>query len=120
MTLPDGIEVTKGLVIREPWISLILKKNKIWEMRSRPTKIRGRIALLKQGTNQIVGHANLVACLPSLSLDQLKMTKSSHGVDYALPTANPTWNTPWVLQDVTMIEPVEYKHPCGAVTWVNL
>lgn len=120
LLLPDGTEVTKGLVIREPWISLILKQRKIWEMRSRPTNIRGRIALLKQGTGEIVGYANLTSCLEPLNPQQLIMTRSSHGVDYTLPTANRDWNTPWVLQQVTPIEPIPYSHPKGAITWVLL
>lgn len=120
MVLEDGTEVTKGLIVREPWISLILKQLKIWEMRSKPTKIRGKIALIKQGTGEIVGHADLVACLDPLSYNQLVMTRTSHRVDYTLKSSNKKWNTPWVLKNVTRLEPIPYKHPKGAITWVNL
>ncbi len=37
----------KALVIRSPWIDLILAGSKTWEMRTKPTSIRGRVALIK-------------------------------------------------------------------------
>jgi hypothetical protein len=40
----------KGLVIDEPWISLIISGEKTWEMRSRNTVVRGRIALIRKGS----------------------------------------------------------------------
>lgn len=35
----------KGLIVDEPWTSLILAGKKDWEMRSRPMQVRGSIAL---------------------------------------------------------------------------
>jgi hypothetical protein len=51
---------TKGLVIKSPYIDRILAGTKSWEMRSSATKVRGPIALIKQGSGQVVGIANLV------------------------------------------------------------
>ncbi|MBD8246954.1 ASCH domain-containing protein [Xanthomonas campestris] len=51
----------KGLVIDEPWISLILSGQKTWEMRSRATSIRGRIALIKKGSGTEVSPHFLLA-----------------------------------------------------------
>ena len=36
----------KALIVREPWIDLILDGHKTWELRTQPTSIRGRIALI--------------------------------------------------------------------------
>ena len=60
----------KGLVIRSPWIDHILAGKKTWEMRTRATSIRGRIALIKAGSGLIYGTAELVECKTSLDLEQ--------------------------------------------------
>jgi ASCH domain-containing protein len=50
----------KGLIIDEPWISLILQGEKIWEMRKTACHHRGRIALIRKGSGQVVGIAALL------------------------------------------------------------
>ena len=49
----------RALIVRQPWIDLILSGEKTWEMRSRPTNVRGRIGLIEQGTGLIVGECFL-------------------------------------------------------------
>jgi hypothetical protein len=56
----------KGLVIREPWIDMILDGAKTWELRTQRTTVRGEIALIRKGTGQIEGVAHLVDSLPQL------------------------------------------------------
>ena len=113
----------KGLVIRSPWIDHILAGKKTWEMRTRATSIRGRIALIKAGSGLIYGAAELVECKPSLDLEQLRATQAFHaipvsGIEDAFANR---WTTPWVLRDVRRFaHPVPYNHPSGAVTWVDL
>jgi hypothetical protein len=43
-------DVMRGLIIREPWISLILSGKKTWEMRSKSCPQRGVIALILKGS----------------------------------------------------------------------
>jgi hypothetical protein len=40
----------KGLIVKSPWIELILEGKKTWEIRGSNTKIRGPIALIKSGS----------------------------------------------------------------------
>jgi hypothetical protein len=54
----------RGLVIDEPWISLIISGEKTWEMRSRNTLVRGRIALIRKGSKTVIGTVDLVRTLP--------------------------------------------------------
>ncbi|MGL1404420.1 ASCH domain-containing protein [Vibrio parahaemolyticus] len=75
--LINGIEVTRALIIRKPWIHLILAGLKTWEMRSTKTKIRGTIALIEQGTGLIVGLANLTDSLEPLSHAELLTSSPS-------------------------------------------
>jgi len=113
----------KGLVIRAPWINLILSGKKTWEMRSRPTSIRGEIALIRAGSGLICGTATLAECLQACTPEQLRATIAYHAIPesgLAAATAK-GWTTPWVLRDIRLLEPpVHYKHPFGAVTWVDL
>src|SRR5438552_15192109 len=68
----------KGLIIREPWISLILSRKKTWELRSRDTRVRGRIALIQKGSGTVVGVAELVGTLPKLSRSKLISNVKKH------------------------------------------
>jgi hypothetical protein len=54
----------QGLIIRAPWIDMILAGTKTWEMRTAPCPHLGRIGLIRKGTGLIVGVANVVASLP--------------------------------------------------------
>lgn len=113
----------KGLVIRSPWIDLILDGSKTWEMRSRATGMRGTIALIKAGSGMVYGTADLIDCLPALSVQQMRETTGRHGIppDKIDAAAAQGWTTPWVLDRVKRFDtPVRYEHPNGAVTWVDL
>jgi hypothetical protein len=113
----------KGLIIRSPWIDLILSGSKTWEMRTRPTSIRGPIALIKGGSGLIYGTAELAECLPALTREQMRQTQSFHAIpeDQLESAMGNRWTTPWVLRDIVRLEsPKPYIHPKGAVTWVEL
>lgn len=70
----------KGLIVDEPWISLILAGKKDWEMRSQPTQVRGPVALIRKGTGQVVGTANITGNHGPLGLDELRSNASRHCV----------------------------------------
>ena len=112
--------INRGLIIRQPWIELILSGQKMWEMRSKPTRIRGRIGLIEQGSGLIVGEAELTGSLdPFRDAEQMVYTRSLHRVDdLDLLTI---WRYPWRLEGARRFEkPIPYDHPKGAVTWVKL
>ena len=113
----------KGLIIRAPWIDMILAGKKTWEMRTKSTSIRGRIALIKAGSGAVYGTAELVECLAPLNEGQLRLSVDRHGIpDHQIHEALANnWTTPWVLRNVEVFdEPKPYRHPSGAVTWVDL
>jgi hypothetical protein len=114
--------VTKGLIIREPWISMILEGWKTWEMRTKATSIRGPIALIRGGSGTVVGVADLVDSLAPLTESDMRSSELMHGigVDKIPQVVGDGWVVPWVLQNAVAIAPVPYTHPSGAVTWVNL
>jgi hypothetical protein len=119
---PIGIVPTKGLVIKSPYIDRILAGTKTWEMRSTGTNQRGPIALIKQGSGQVVGIANLVDVKGPLSQQDKLNTIDKHqiSVDRLESGETDKWNTAWVLENAQPITPIHYQHPNGAVIWVNL
>ena len=111
--------VWRGLVVKQPWLELILVGKKIWEIRGSNTTIREKIALIQSGTGKIYGTANLVDCI-KLTRKEFELARDRHCVpkEVSLPYKN---IYAWVLEDAVCLDtPKEYKHPQGAVIWVAL
>ena len=113
-----------GLIVRDPYASQLLNRQKIWEIRGRQTQIRGPVVIVKQGTGKAFGTANLVRVLGPLELDDLITAPElppeerdelrRHGLPYTTTYAYVFTNPQWFE------DPVSYRHPSGAVTWVRL
>jgi hypothetical protein len=119
----SDLNIERALIIREPWISKILSGEKTWEMRSKPTSVRGWIGLVAQGTNQVVGLARLIGC----ELPLTARTYERHFAQHAIPADQTQWAIennwvfPWVLADVIRLpRPVPIASRPGAVQFVNL
>jgi hypothetical protein len=114
----------KALIIDAPWIDLILSGQKFWEMRARACSIRGRIGLIRKGSKQIFGFADLVDSLGPFTEHELRQRRDKHAItEDRLPDNEwmTNWNHAWVLENIEMLpEPVRYNHPNGAVVWVNI
>ena len=109
----------KGLIIKKPWVDYILKGDKIWEIRGSKTKVRGKIELIQSGSGLVVGCCEIIDCF-QLSLEEYKQNVNNHCVTNTdkLPY-NQTYA--WVIKNPTRYEqPRRYKHPNGAIIWVNL
>jgi len=108
------------LVVKNPWLDLILAKDKTWEIRDAQTKQRGKIHLALSGAGgRIVGQCCIT---DSFAVDQsvLKKTYSKHRIKdlavikYRRPHA-------WVLTKARRYKkPFVYSHPRGAIKWVKL
>lgn len=113
-----GKEITRGLIVDEPWIGKILSGEKTWEMRSTKTKVRGEIALIKKGTGTIVGTVEIYDCL---SCDPEKLPMAiSHCIPSGMSHVFKKWNVAWKLRNVKPINPIPYTHKQGAVIWVKI
>ena len=112
-----------ALIIREPWIGYILAGTKTWEMRTRPTKLRGRIGLIRKGTGLVVGVAEIVDCLLPLNAASLASTRTSHCVPVEMDAEvlQLGWVCPWVMRHARALpRPVPAGQKSGQVTWVPL
>ena len=108
----------KGLIIRKKWVNLILDGQKIWEMRGRPTHIRGRIALIEAGSGTVVGECQLTGC-SRMEVEDRVWAKPMHRVDDL--SLLEKWNHAWMLSDVIKYsKPIPYNHRRGAVVWVYI
>lgn len=114
----------KALIIDEPWIGLILKGEKTWEMRSGPWKHRGLIGLIRKGSGQVVGVAELIGNRPPLT--SAKAYADAYPFHRIPMDRQPSalaggWTTAWILQNARPLrQPIRYSHPKGAVKSVNL
>lgn len=111
---------SRALIIRQPWIDLILSGEKIWEMRSRPTNVRGQIALIEAGTGLIVGETEIIDSHDyPIHYATIDYYYDKHRVgDHKILEK---WRYPWVMKNSKRYEnPIPYSHPSGAVVWVDL
>ena len=108
----------RALIVRKPWIDLILSGQKTWEMRSRKTHLTGWIGLIEQGTGLIVGKAFLTGGWRKPSEQELIDNMHNHMVeDLSLLKK---WCYAWTLEQAERFEnPIPYDHPKGAVIWVK-
>ncbi|MBZ0130440.1 MAG: ASCH domain-containing protein [Rhodobacteraceae bacterium] len=115
--------ITKALIVDQPWIDLILSGKKTWEMRGTSTSFRGWFGLIRKSSGQVVGAARLTGVGQALSTEQMVATIERHHIPEQIIRSGTVskWTTPWHLASARpLLRPVAYRHPSGAVTWVNL
>ena len=112
----------KCLIVKKKWADLILSGEKTGEMRSLRRNMRGTIGIIESGTGTIIGECRLHACsdMSHMTADELyRMYLSNHCVNDV--TALRRWNKAWHIDRAFRYEkPIPYKHPKGAVIWINV
>lgn len=114
----------KALISKSPHIENILSGKKNWEIRGCNTKTRGEIALIKSGTGTIVGKCNIINVFGPITLQDLQNNTDKHCVeldDVERVLGKYKKIYAWVLSDpIKLPLPIKYKHPKGAIIWVDL
>lgn len=111
----------KALIIKKPWIDLILEGKKTIEIRGSKTNIRGQIALIASGSGQVIGTCRVNDSINLAEKVDLTDIVIKSCVDET--TLRSFYKKPngWVLSDAKRLSmPVRYKHPMGAIIWVTL
>lgn len=122
--IADGEELImmRALLIRHPWVDLILDGKKTWEIRGSRTAVRGIIGLIPSGSGTVAGVCEVVDCIGPISAEVFRQNAAKAGMrptDVQLGRYRNTYA--WVLANAKPLErPVPYEHPYGAVIWVNL
>lgn len=110
--------MNRALIVRKEWSDKIFDEidPKLWEMRSRPTKVRGTIGIIEAGSGMIVGSVEITN---TFKVDNKPFFSIYHKVkDLSLIDK---WAYAWVLSNAKRFEkPIPYNHPKGAVIWVKI
>ncbi|MET4693616.1 hypothetical protein [Endozoicomonas lisbonensis] len=117
------MNITRALIIAEPWIGKILNGEKDWEMRSTHTSISGTVGLIAKGTGTVVGIAEIIGSKGPLSHEDMLGNVHRHGIPSNMIESGEVakWNHAWQLGKLKKLStPVPYQHKNGAVTWVTL
>lgn len=108
----------RALIVRQPWVDMILSGEKTAEMRSRNTNIRGRVGIIEQGTGLIKGEVEIVGSIKLQNPTHEEWKMQSCIEDDSLLEK---WNVAWLLDKAERYDhPIKYNHLKGAVTWVRL
>lgn len=111
--------ITSALIVKQPYIDLILIGEKTWEMRAQPCKKRGVIGLIEQGTGLIVGQVEIIDSPGPVTAASAKYFAHKHRIEDL--TLLQKWRYPWVLSNAKRYEkPIPYTHPLGAQKWVKV
>ncbi len=115
MSLPPVLP-QKALCLKPKWADLIIKGEKSVELRSRMTNTRGRVSIAHSA--QLHGEVDIMDSFP-VSDEWVATHKELHKVDDPVFLTQPLFA--WILRDPEKYDhPVPYKHPRGAVIWVDL
>jgi hypothetical protein len=111
----------RALLIRRPWIDLILAGKKTWEIRGARTSIRGRIGLIASRSGTVIGVCDLVDCIGPLTAEQFRKNAKKAGMRPSEATLGYYRQTyAWVFEKPRLLkQPGLYQHPSGAVIWVK-
>jgi len=111
----------RGLIVREPYASLIVDGKKTWEIRKHPTRIRGPIGIVTKG--KLIGQVEITGVQGPFSAEELLAYRDRHHADpeflFEYASGKPLWA--WVLKN-----PVRYEKPIpvppkkGRMMWVDL
>lgn len=114
--------ITRGIVIRQPWIEHILCGEKRWELRGRTTNIRGPVALIEGGAGRLLGVAVITDSLGPLTREGRARAAKRGDIPNIEVDEDMYENVyAWAVEDVLRLTvPVPYIHPSGAVIWVTL
>lgn len=111
--------ISRALIVQPYWLNKIYDDNKLLELRSSKTSVRGPIGLIAAGSGVISGTTSIIGCRDRLTPLSARDTFSLHQVSD--PDLLSKWNVPWELDgSKRLVDPLPYKHPRGAVIWVKL
>ncbi|WP_457637718.1 ASCH domain-containing protein [Oceanithermus sp.] len=110
----------RGLIVREPYASLIVDGEKTWEIRKHPTRQRGPIGIISNG--ELIGQVDVVDVAGPFTVEELLAHAEKHrAADFleGYARGKPLWA--WVLAN-----PKRYPRPLhvpprpGRMMWVDL
>jgi len=121
MSNQEPKKVIKGLIVKEPYVSMIVNGEKIWEIRKNYTTIRGYVALISKG--RLYGFAELITVFKA-DLDLIRRHREKHHATKRFIreyTKDGKQLYIWVFRNpLPLAKPIRIKYPKGARMWINL
>ncbi|WP_297090569.1 ASCH domain-containing protein [Thermococcus sp.] len=111
----------RGLIVREPFATLIAEGKKVWEIRKSRTRIRGRVLIISGG--RAVGSAELVDVLGPFTPEELSEHADKHlvDVDFLREYSGGKPLYAWVFRNAEKFDgPRKVRIPRGAQVWANV
>ena len=108
------------LLIKNPWLQLILRKRETWEIRGSSTHKRGLIHLGLSGSGGAIhGRARVTGCR-LLTREELRENKDKHCIE-DIDSVRYAKIYAWVFSDVFRYnKPLQHSHKQGAIIWCKL
>ena len=113
----------RALLIRRPWIDLILAGKKVWEIRGSRTSFRETIALIPNHSGTVIGVCDLVDCIGPLTAEQFRKNARKAGMRPSEATLGYYRQTyAWVFEKPRNVEVAHSISASvqGRVIWVRL
>ncbi|ADC64386.1 protein of unknown function DUF437 [Ferroglobus placidus DSM 10642] len=111
----------RGLIVREPYASMIVRGEKVWEIRKQNTKIRGKILIISNG--YVIGEVEIVDVLGPFTPEELAKFEELHRVseEDLKEYSQGKKLYAWVLKNPREYgEKKKVEVPKGAQVWVKL
>jgi ASCH domain len=70
----------RALLVRSPYIEMILDGNKTWEIRGARTNVRGTVGLIRSRSGTVVGVCDVVDCIGPLTAEQFRNNARKAGM----------------------------------------
>lgn len=114
--------IQRGLIVKAPWARALAAGEKQWELRNRPTQVRGQVAILEGGSCLAVGTMDIVDCIGPLGpCDLAAAARQGLILPNEVSDADREPQFAWVVANARMLScPLPYQHPRGAVVWVKI
>ena len=113
--------IRSALVVVDPYASSIVSGQKTLELRAAPTGKRELVGIIRKGSGLIVGLARVSGCSGPLGAAELDALRARHLVPADDLAKRPAWRWGWELEAARpLLEPVAYRHPNGAQSWVTI
>ena len=107
------------LIIKKKYLDKIIRGEKTWEIRGSETTKKVNIGLIESGSGKIVATADLVQSHGPLSTEDLLANKNKTRIENEF-NINYKKVYAWELTNIKSIDPIDYKHPQGAIIWVKV
>lgn len=112
-----------GLIVKDPYATMIINGIKTWEIRTKRCSMRGPVGIILGGSKTVIGEASIIDVIPltqQMIVDQFEHHCVS---DLSKVFKHDTNNKyyAWVLDHAyKYVTPMPYNHRAGAITWVRL